>query len=644
MATQETVNNDKTDVESVVNRWLVDYYFFRSLDAFKKGQYRDFCRLGDVLNSVLVCPVELTDVMPTKIQVLEFLSHINEGEKLDLSFESDSSTAPLESALMLLEHMNQKLSIRQQDFENAHDSIAEMIVAIFIKNSKFDRAEEILNKHFPKPMVGKKAIFKGLINRKSKIHDVIKQINYQRFREEMLAFCQGLFQSTVPFLYKAAEQLIGQRRVEQDDKVAGTDEQTKPGPSSNLQGNVIQSVARKCSVIQRVRLEAAYKALGAATENRTFAQLEEDVETEEQERENLGLLHPADPKTGTNLDSQQEGQFLRDSGSPMEASPADQPPQTDAVPETQAGSLSNTPSVLWSGQLYTVPRLVVEPDSQVSSQCTTDCQEQGTDVRAEESPQSLATSNKKDLQCTVPDREVDIPVRKCPRRAKRAHCRASTSAADLSADSEGNSLDSVANGETHDEELQSQSNSSRTSNSKKAKQLSSDRVEDPLELSASCKTPVQKPHEQLAGDPLSKDPDDTEDICITDSSLDSSPSLRPVPRTSSTPHRDSAQNNNGSSSKWKRLFREAQESKETWDDEESHFPSTRNSGSNQSTISNSGQRRKKWTERETQNLKDGVRKFGEGNWKQIRAYYSFDNRTNVNLKDRWRTLKNQKLV
>lgn len=642
MATKATVNSDKTDVESIVNRWLVDYYFFRALDSFKKGQHQDFCGLREILNNVLVRPVELTDVMPRKIQVLEFLSQINEGEKLDLSFESDSSVTPLESALMLLEKMNQEYSIQQQDFENAHASIAEMIVGIFIKNNKFARAEEILNKHFPKPMVGKKAIFMGLINRKSKIHEVIKQINFQRFREEMLAFCQGLFQFTVPFLYKAAEQLIDERHVKQDNRAAGNDERAKPGPSSNLQGSVIQCVPRKCSVIQRVRLEAAYKALDAATEKRTFAQLEEDVEREVQERENLGLPHPTNPKTGANLDSEQEGLFQRDSGSPMEASPADHPPQTDAAPETLAGSLSTTPSALWSSQLYTVHRLVVEPDSQVSSQCTTDSQEQETDVRAVQPPQTQARSNKKDLQCPLPDKEVEVPIRKCPRRAKRAQCRASTSAAELSADSEENSLCSVANEETRGKELHNQSNNSCRSNSKKAKQ-SSDSEEDPLELSASCKTPVQKPHQQLAGDPLSKDPDNIEDTCITDSSLDSSPNLRPVPQTSSTPHRNSAQNNNRSSSKWKRLFREAQESKETWTDEESHFPSKKSSGSNQSTISNSGQR-KMWTEHETQNLIDGVKKFGEGNWKQIKAYYTFNNRTNVNLKDRWRTMKNKNMV
>uniref|UniRef100_A0A671VAI4 Uncharacterized protein n=1 Tax=Sparus aurata TaxID=8175 RepID=A0A671VAI4_SPAAU len=52
----------------------------------------------------------------------------------------------------------------------------------------------------------------------------------------------------------------------------------------------------------------------------------------------------------------------------------------------------------------------------------------------------------------------------------------------------------------------------------------------------------------------------------------------------------------------------------------------------------------RWTESETQKLKEGVRKFGEGNWSKIKSYYSFENRTNINLKDRWRTLKKSKMV
>ncbi|KAI3377770.1 hypothetical protein L3Q82_008911 [Scortum barcoo] len=95
----------------------------------------------------------------------------------------------------------------------------------------------------------------------------------------------------------------------------------------------------------------------------------------------------------------------------------------------------------------------------------------------------------------------------------------------------------------------------------------------------------------------------------------------------------------------KQLYNNAKESKETWSDEELYFTSRKKSVShNESTISNSGHKKRKWTESETNKLKEGVKKFGEGNWSKIQAYYSFKDRTNINLKDRWRTLKKLKMV
>ncbi|XP_078107836.1 telomeric repeat binding factor a isoform X2 [Sander vitreus] len=636
MAAKRIVNSYQTeDVESTVNRWIVDYYFYLGLELFKNEQYADFCGIRDILESVLVRPLESTDVMKTKIRILQFLSRINDGEKNDVSFEADHSVTPLESALSVLEDMSKECSIPQQDFEKVCISIKDMMVWMLINNNEFDKAKEVLNKRFPKPMVGKKAIFMSLIKKKSKMHQV-EQINFSRFKKEMLAFCQSLCPLSVPFLHKAATHLIDERLKAQIDKEVEPDEQEKAGPSFTPPINIIPFGPCKHTIIQKARLEAAYKALAAGSDERTFAQLEEEVEEEV-----LCLRLSPSPEMGIDRDSEQDGLFQRDSGSPMEASPADQPPHTGADPQTQAGSLSKTPSVLRNRRLYTVARLVVEPDSQGSSQCTTALQEVETDVRTEEPPQSLAIPSRKGSQSPLTDNEVTIPVRKCPRRANKISSRASTCRvvpAELSTESDEDPPGSEENGEISAGKCPSQSNSSLSGNSTKSRESSSDSKEDPQESLAPCKTPVRKPRKQLASEPLSKDTD----VCIADS-LDSSPNLfprPPVPQTSSTPHKDSAQDKGPSNSKWKRLFKEAKETKETWSDEESYVTSRKKTGShNESTISNSGNKKRKWSESETKKLKEGVRRFGEGNWSKIMAYYSFEDRTNVNLKDRWRTLK-----
>ncbi|XP_040889418.1 telomeric repeat-binding factor 2-like isoform X2 [Toxotes jaculatrix] len=458
--------------------------------------------------SVLARPLQSTDVLPTKILVLQFLSRIKEGESLDVYFESDQSITPLESALKLLEKMSQGCNIPQQDYENVCTSVREMMVGIFIKNNEFAKAKEVLIKYFPKPMVGKKAVFMGLISKKSKMHKVIEKIDFRQFREEMLAFCQRLCPVGVPFLHKAAQQHIDKRLTEQDDKAAAPDEQMKPDPSYYPQINTTLFAPYKHTTIQRTRLEASYKTLAAGSHKRTFAQLQEEVEGEDQAViADFSLRLSPSPKRDSNEDSEQDSLFQRDLGSPMEASPADL---------TGRFTLKHTLSAEDNRRDYIVRRLVVEPDSQTSSQCSAASQELETEARAEDPPQTPTVSSKQDPQSPLTDSEVTKPSRNHHKRTSK---------------------------------------------------------------SCTCK-----------------------------------------------------------------LYNNAKESKEIWSFEESYFTSRKSSGSNESTISNSGRRRRKWTESETQKLKEGVKKFGEGNWSKIKAYYILSDRTNVNLKDRWRTLKKLNMV
>lgn len=51
MAAKEIVNSSTNEVEPVVNRWLMDYYFSLALEFFHKEQYADFLGIRHVLDS-----------------------------------------------------------------------------------------------------------------------------------------------------------------------------------------------------------------------------------------------------------------------------------------------------------------------------------------------------------------------------------------------------------------------------------------------------------------------------------------------------------------------------------------------------------------------------------------------------------------
>uniref|UniRef100_A0A8C2V2Q1 Telomeric repeat-binding factor 2 n=1 Tax=Chinchilla lanigera TaxID=34839 RepID=A0A8C2V2Q1_CHILA len=77
------------------------------------------------------------------------------------------------------------------------------------------------------------------------------------------------------------------------------------------------------------------------------------------------------------------------------------------------------------------------------------------------------------------------------------------------------------------------------------------------------------------------------------------------------------------------------EEKDTWigEDELFHVQAT-----GEDSTSSVG-RKQKWTVEESEWVKAGVQKYGEGNWAAISKSYPFVNRTAVMIKDRWRTMK-----
>ncbi|XP_068941588.1 telomeric repeat-binding factor 2 isoform X3 [Petaurus breviceps papuanus] len=79
------------------------------------------------------------------------------------------------------------------------------------------------------------------------------------------------------------------------------------------------------------------------------------------------------------------------------------------------------------------------------------------------------------------------------------------------------------------------------------------------------------------------------------------------------------------------------EEKDSWLEEEELFHVQAGSDGNNSSFT--GSKKQKWTVQESEWVKAGVKKYGEGNWAAISKNFPFVNRTAVMIKDRWRTMK-----
>lgn len=158
--------------------------------------------------------------------------------------------------------------------------------------------------------------------------------------------------------------------------------------------------ASELSAVTVSRLEAAYRSLATGSHDKSFTQLKMELT-----REDLSLILKKCTSQNVEQDESCEGA----SCSPMEASPADQPEQIDADPQIQTGSVSKTASVTKKRQRYTVAQLVVEPDSQGSSQCTPAPEEMEPQVRAEEQTAAAASPAKTPPESPITEGKVVTP-------------------------------------------------------------------------------------------------------------------------------------------------------------------------------------------------------------------------------------------
>ncbi|XP_072529318.1 telomeric repeat binding factor a [Salminus brasiliensis] len=648
-------------LEASINTWVLELYVSKAIEAFRNEEYGSFAQLRNLIEALVVRPINDRSDVTIKLRFMQFLSQINDGDKLDITYQS--ALTPLESALTTLEKICSETDVSQNVLEQVHTSVREMLIIICIKNEHFEKAKVMLLKHFPKgrDSAGKKKLFEDLIKWRCSTHSMIKSASYNDFKQDMLDFIEKLYKLQEPFLIKVAKLAEqGQIRTSIDGEVSRKSQTVRTADDQpSTQGRTVQNAQLPSEQTaaedhcplnseQRAPAENGYSHAQPISSpvpvqlslnklrtifldlaelflvSTPFSRVQEEVDKEAAEQESgidletdeLGLRLSETPveallceaavkeRAGKERVSEGGGRLVQQ----VQESPMDLTLLMDINMET-AGSHSG--SILTSYQVrdvistgpenvhptastkqnsktrpggaaseVTVAQLVMEDDSQPSELEAVDSQQTPSPLKA---------------GCSEDDPLDSLPTNSTPVRKIRRSA------------SSRKSIPSEPEPASPQQPTEPQNCSTPT------------RVASPSSSSSNC-TPGGHNKRTKKRQQAAFESGSDESIVI-----DSPPSTKKSP------------------SKVRRNWMDVSGIPEQWSDEESLFGASTSARGRGSSVDGQG-KRKMWTDEESDWVRQGVARYGEGRWERIRSMFPFKGRTAVNIKDRWRTMKKLNMV
>ncbi|XP_052409851.1 telomeric repeat binding factor a isoform X2 [Carassius gibelio] len=607
--------------EQIINRWSFDYYVFKALSAFRDADYTAFTHFTSIVESLVVRPVDGHSDMIVKLRCMQFLSRINNGDKLDLTFEEPKT--PLESALSVLEDICRDMSVPPREKERVQQAIIETLMVVCLRSGEFTRAEEVLLTHFSDAAdsAGKRKLFESLVRRRRSSHSVLQLSSYSDFKQDMLDFIERLYRVPEPFLLQMLRR------------------SGHPGVSSEPVTSSSQERQKDHGGAVRLSLRGLRQVYGVLSERYgvsvSFSQLQQELEHQD-EQEQSPELHlalsetPRDPESqppyaGMTIsrlvqeDDSQLSEQEQDTCSPhrilVTSGPESDEPELQ-TPVTRSHSSGRSPAQTCSPARHTQKhiRMVlssdVEPeDHAVSppSRRSSRQQQQKKKKKSDHSESECVLMEEEDggsAQVSSPARPSSSSSSPAVRRSARDTPRQSRMVL------------------SSDVELEDHAVSPPSRRSSRKQQKKSDHSESAL---------VSSPARPRRSDRDTQNQSQSRSVTVSSESEEHSES--PAVKTS----RRSSPSPGGAHKRRRARWQDVSGTHENWSDEESLFSSTSGRSSKKSS-------RKMWTVQESEWLKEGVRRFGAGHWEKIRSSFPFTERTAVNLKDRWRTMLKLRLV
>ncbi|XP_036087326.1 telomeric repeat-binding factor 2 isoform X2 [Rousettus aegyptiacus] len=263
-------------LEEAVNRWVLKFYFYEALRAFRSSRYGDFRQIRDIMQALLVRPLGKEHTVSRLLRVMQCLSRIEEGENLDCSFDMEAELTPLESAINVLEMIKTEFTLTEAVVESSRKLVKEAAVIICIKNKEFEKASKILKKHMSKDPTTQKLRndLLNIIREKNVTHPVIQNFSYETFQQKMLRFLESHLDDAEPYLLTMAKKAL------KSESAASTtvkeDKQPAPEPVEKPPREPARQLQNTPTTIGIMTLKAAFKTLsGSQDSEAAFSKLDQ---------------------------------------------------------------------------------------------------------------------------------------------------------------------------------------------------------------------------------------------------------------------------------------------------------------------------------------------------------------------------------
>ncbi|XP_024411922.1 telomeric repeat-binding factor 2 isoform X1 [Desmodus rotundus] len=263
-------------LEEAVNRWVLKFYFYEALRAFRSSRYGDFRQIRDIMQALLVRPLGKEHTVSRLLRVMQCLSRIEEGENLDCSFDMEAELTPLESAINVLEMIKTEFTLTEAVVESSRKLVKEAAVIICIKNKEFEKASKILKKHMSKDPTTQKLRndLLNIIREKNLAHPVIQNFSYETFQQKMLRFLESHLDNSEPYLLTMAKKAL------KSESAASTtvkeDKQPAPEPVEKAPREPVRQLRNTPTTFGIMTLKAAFKTLsGSQDSEAVFSKLDQ---------------------------------------------------------------------------------------------------------------------------------------------------------------------------------------------------------------------------------------------------------------------------------------------------------------------------------------------------------------------------------